>query len=376
MAKAWVLHEIGDIRLEDVDIPEPAENEVLVNVKAVGICGSDVPRVYETGAHRMPLIPGHEFSGVVVKTGAKVSADLEGMRVAVSPKIPCRKCEMCAKGETDLCLNYDYTGSRRDGAFGEYVCVPVDNLIELVDNISFEEGAMIEPLAVAANAVRTGCAGIDPSDNGVKIAVCGMGTIGLMVVMLLMDMGFSDIYVIGNKDSHRDKAIDIEIFPEHYCDMRVEEPVAWLKEKTNGVSVYFECVGSNESIRYGLETGAPKSRQILVGNPRGDMSFSRNTYWEILRKQMSLIGIWNSSYRKALDVGSSRQEGCSVNAKGSGTAQIDDWHYVLSRLEAGGINPSKLITHRFSLNDLEKGLLIMRDKTEDYCKIMICSERL
>ena len=374
MAKAWVLHEIGDIRLEDVDIPEPAENEVLVNVKAVGICGSDVPRVYETGAHRMPLIPGHEFSGVVVKTGANVSDDLVGMRVAVSPKIPCRKCEMCAKGETDLCLNYDYTGSRRDGAFGEYVCVPVDNLIELVDNISFEEGAMIEPLAVAANAVRTGCAGIDPADDGVKIAVCGMGTIGLMVVMLLMDMGFSDIYVIGNKDSQRDKAIDIGILPEHYCDMRVEEPVAWLKEKTNGVSVYFECVGSNESIRYGLEAGAPKSRQILVGNPRSDMSFSRNTYWEILRKQMSLIGIWNSSYRKALDVGSSRQEGCSVNAKGSGTAQIDDWHYVLSRLEAGGINPSKLITHRFSLNDLEKGLLIMRDKTEDYCKIMICNE--
>ena len=376
MAKAWVLHEIGDIRLEDVDIPEPAENEVLVNVKAVGICASDVPRVYETGAHRMPLIPGHEFSGVVVKTGANVSDDLVGMRVAVSPKIPCRKCEMCAKGETDLCLNYDYTGSRRDGAFAEYVCIPVDNLIELVDNISFEEGAMIEPLAVAANAVRTGCAGIDPSDNGVKIAVCGMGTIGLMVVMLLMDMGFSDIYVIGNKDSQRDKAIDLGILPEHYCDMRVEEPVAWLKEKTNGVSVYFECVGSNESIRYGLETGAPKSRQILVGNPRGDMSFSRNTYWEILRKQMSLIGIWNSSYRKALDVGSFRQESCSVNAKGSGTAQIDDWHYVLSRLEAGGINPSKLITHRFSLNDLEKGLLIMRDKTEDYCKIIICSERL
>ena len=266
---------------------------------------------------------------------------------------------MCAKGETDLCLNYDYTGSRRDGAFGEYVCVPVDNLIELVDNISFEEGAMIEPLAVAANAVRTGCAGIDPSDKDVKIAVCGMGTIGLMVVMLLTDMGFSDIYVIGNKDSHRDKAIDIGILPEHYCDVRVEEPVAWLKEKTNGVSVYFECVGSNESIRYGLEAGAPKSRQILVGNPRSDMSFSRNTYWEILRKQMRLIGIWNSSYRK------------EAAGQSTDSAQIDDWHYVLGRLEAGGIKPSKLITHRFALDELDKGLDIMRNKTQDYCKIMI-----
>ena len=371
MSKAWVLHDIGDIRNEEVEIPSPGDNEVLVKVMAVGICGSDVPRVYETGAHKMPLIPGHEFSGVVVKTGANVSPEIEGMRAAVSPKIPCRKCEMCVKGETDLCLNYDYTGSRRDGAFAEYVCVPVDNLIELVDNISFEEGAMIEPLAVAANAVRTGCAGIDPSDCEVKIAVCGMGTIGLMVVMLLKDMGFSNLYVIGNKDSHREKALDLGIASEHYCDIRTSDPVAWLKEKTNGVSVYFECVGSNESIRYGLEAGAPKSRQVLVGNPRGDMSFSRNTYWEILRKQMRLMGIWNSSYRKdAAECGvDTAQSG--KDAFGADTEQIDDWHYVLRRLEAGGIKPSKLITHRFLLDELNKGLDIMRNKTEDYCKIMI-----
>ena len=97
MAKAWVLHDIGDIRYEEVDIPSPGENEVLVKVMAVGICGSDVPRVYETGAHKMPLVPGHEFSGVVMKVGTNVSSELEGMRVAVSPKIPCRKCEMCVK---------------------------------------------------------------------------------------------------------------------------------------------------------------------------------------------------------------------------------------------------------------------------------------
>ena len=359
MAKAWVLHDIGDIRYEEVDIPSPGDNEVLVKVMAVGICGSDVPRVYETGAHKMPLVPGHEFSGVVMKVGTNVSSELEGMRVAVSPKIPCRKCEMCVKGETDLCLNYDYTGSRRDGAFEEYVCIPVDNLIELVDNISFEEGAMIEPLAVAANAVRTGCAGIDHSDDSVRIAVCGMGTIGLMVVMLLKEMGYSDIYVIGNKDSQRDKALDLGISPEHFCDVRNEDPVTWLKEKTNGVSVYFECVGSNESIRYGLEAGEPKSVLVLVGNPHSDMSFSRNTYWEILRKQMRLLGIWNSSYRKeCVDSG-------TIDNK------IDDWHYVLRRLESGRIEPSKLISHRFSLEELDKGLDIMHNKTEDYCKIMI-----
>ncbi|MBO4457463.1 MAG: galactitol-1-phosphate 5-dehydrogenase [Butyrivibrio sp.] len=374
MAKAWVLHDIGDIRFEDVEVPVPGEKEVLVKVKAVGICGSDIPRIYETGAHKMPLIPGHEFSGVIEKVGVGVSGDLAGKRVAVFPKIPCGKCERCQKGEHDLCLNYDYSGSRRDGAFAEYVSVPASNVMELPSEVSFEEGAMTEPLAVAANAVRTGCAGLDANDSNTKIAVCGMGTIGLMVVMLLKGMGFSNVYVIGNKDSHPAKALDLGIDSLHYCDVRSDDPVAWLKQNTGGVSVYFECVGSNDSIRYGLEAGAPKGKLVFVGNPKSDMYFSRDTYWEILRKQLHIIGIWNSTYREEGADITTVQAGANIDCScpSSTAGVLDDWHYVRDLLSAGKIHPAKLISHKLPLADLDKGLYIMRDKTEDYCKIMIC----
>ena len=152
--KAWVLHRINDIRLETVEMPAPQSGEVLVAVKAVGICGSDIPRIYRTGAHRHPLIPGHEFSGVVEVLGKDADSAWLGKRVGVFPLIPCRACGPCMRGQYEMCRNYDYLGSRRDGGFAEYAAVPADNLIELPDNISFEEAAMLEPMAVAVHAMR------------------------------------------------------------------------------------------------------------------------------------------------------------------------------------------------------------------------------
>ena len=120
MSKAWVLKNVGEIVFSDVEIPMPKEDEVRVRVKAAGICGSDIPRIYETGAHNMPLIPGHEFSGVVESIGKNVSPSWLGKRVAVFPKIACGKCRECKDELPDMCQNYDYIGSRRDGAFAEY----------------------------------------------------------------------------------------------------------------------------------------------------------------------------------------------------------------------------------------------------------------
>ena len=131
--KAWVLNKVGEIKFEEVDRPVPKEGEVLLRVRAAGICGSDIPRVYQTGAHRMPLIPGHEFSGAVEEVGLGVDPKWGGKAVGVFPLIPCRKCEPCKAGHFELCRSYDYVGSRRDGAFAEFVTVPAANLLELPD---------------------------------------------------------------------------------------------------------------------------------------------------------------------------------------------------------------------------------------------------
>ena len=332
---------------------------MLIRVKAAGICGSDVPRIFKTGAHRMPLIPGHEFSGVVEGIGKRVHTFWIGKRVAVFPRIACGKCAYCRNGKTDLCMEYDYIGSRRDGAFAEYVTVPEDQLLELPADVSFEQAAMLEPSAVAANAVRKGCTGGNRILSRDKpVAVCGLGTIGLMVAMFLLEAGYERIYMIGNKDFQKKKVKELGISDECYCDSRSEKPAEWLKEVTGGgVHSYFECVGSNDSIGYGIEGSAPGGWEILVGNPRSDMSFHKDVFWKILRKQMTICGIWNSAFRQT--------------APAYGELDPDDWNYVLKEMEDGSIYPERLITHRLSLDELDKGFEIMKNKTEDYCKVMM-----
>ncbi|MBQ7464360.1 MAG: galactitol-1-phosphate 5-dehydrogenase [Lachnospiraceae bacterium] len=352
--KAWVLHDIGDIRYEDVDVPVAAPGEVRIRVAAAGICGSDIPRIFETGAHRMPLIPGHEFAGTVVDTGKGVAAFRSGKRVAVFPKIACKKCRMCREGHPELCTDYDYTGSRRDGAFAEYVTVPAENLLELPDSISFEQAAMLEPLAVAANAVRTGCFAVPKT-----AAVCGAGPIGLAVVMMLKHLGCESVFLIANKDAQKERAGLFGIGDEAFCDSRYKDPSKWLSDVTDGgAEVYFECVGNNESIYYGIEGLAPEGRLVLVGNPASDMSFSRDTYWKILRNRLTLSGIWNSSFSQA----DQDPEECG-----------DDWHFVLRMIAEGGISPEKLISHRFPLEELDEALGVMKDRKSDRCKVMIVS---
>ena len=152
--KAWILHEIGEIQLEELEKPLPGRGEVLIAVKAAGICGSDIPRIYETGAHTHPLIPGHEFSGVVEAVGSEADAAWLGKRVGIFPLIPCRSCPPCANKLYEMCRHYDYLGSRRNGGFAEYAAVPVECLVELPDNVTFAEAAMLEPMAVAVHAMR------------------------------------------------------------------------------------------------------------------------------------------------------------------------------------------------------------------------------
>lgn len=344
--KAWVLHSADDLRFASVKTPVPEDQEVLVRVMAAGICGSDLPRIFETGAHRHPLIPGHEFSGVVTETGTGVNTVRPGQRVGVFPLIPCGRCMPCREKHYEMCRDYDYIGSRRDGAFAEYVAVPVWNLLPLPETVTFEEAAMLEPMAVAVHAMRRAC----PSASD-QVAVCGLGTIGLFLVMFLLEAGIENLLLIGNKDFQKEMVLRLGLSENVYCDSRKQDASEWIMEHTGGMGadVFFECTGRNETCALAVENTAPLGTVLAVGNPFSDMRLSRNVYWKILRNQLTVEGTWNSSFLHSPE---------------------DDWHYVLKRLAAEKIVPSELITHRLPLSDLEHGLRIMRDKTEDYVKIM------
>ncbi|MDE5803245.1 MAG: galactitol-1-phosphate 5-dehydrogenase [Lachnospiraceae bacterium] len=344
--RAMVLHDINDFQLETVEKPALKKDEVLVAVKAAGICGSDIPRVYRTGTYAYPLIPGHEFSGLVAEIGEGVDAEWMGQRVGVFPLIPCKNCLPCQKKQYEMCRNYSYLGSRRDGGFAEYVAVPAANLIGLPDHVSFEAAAMLEPMAVAVHAMRR--QHVTTADTA---AVCGLGTIGLLLTMFLREAGVKKILVIGNKESQKQIVSDMGISEECYCDSRSCDVEEWIAERTGGVGVdvFFECVGKAETIMQAVDNTVPGGRICLVGNPVSDICIKKPVYWKILRNQLQVTGTWNSSFTGEME---------------------DDWHYVLERLSQNKIFPEKIISHRFSLEEIEQGFCIMRDKKEDYGKIM------
>lgn len=350
--KAWVLNGIGEMEYKNLDMPVPGEDEVLVRVKAAGICGSDVQRVYVDGAHKMPLIIGHEFAGVVEQSGDPADASIIGKRVGIFPLIPCKECPSCLAKRYEMCDHYSYLGSRQDGGFAEYVVVPKWNLIELPEKVSYRQAAMLEPMAVAVHAMRQLKLQAD-----MTVCVCGLGTIGQLLLMFLMEKGISNILAIGNKNSQREAVLSMGLDADNYYDINDDDARGWINGKTcgKGVDAFFECVGKNAIVELGISVVSAGAQVCLVGNPHSDMLITRDIYWKLLRRQITVKGTWNSTFLGAGD--------CDC--------MQDDWHYVLKLLESGRIEPEKLITYSYSLDGLTEGLEIMRDKTKNYTKIMI-----
>ena len=178
----------------------------------------------------------------------------------------------------------------------------------------------------------------------------------MFVVMFLLEMGCQNIYVAGNKDFQKNMAENIGIKEEYFCDIRDRDFSKWLLDKTGaeGVDVFFDCVGKNEVLKQGIGGLAAKGKMMLVGNPASDMELEKNLYWKILRRQLQLIGTWNSSFTHD---------------------KADDWNYVLECLQRQSIKPEKVITHRMGLESFMEGFEIMRTKREDYVKIMMINDR-
>jgi L-iditol 2-dehydrogenase len=299
--KAWVLHGINDLRLSDVTEPTPKRGEVRIRVKAAGICSSDISRVYGEGAYHYPIILGHEFCGTTE----------DGRRVGVFPLLPCHTCESCKVGHYETCSNYSYIGSRRDGAFAEYVAVPNRNLIELPDDLTFEQAALLEPAAVALHAAT----GLDLREVQ-SAAVVGDGVIGRLTAKWLSMCGVPSVCVLGRGDKplrgHRDACI--------------------------------EAVGAPDAFKRCIELTRPGGQVVLVGNPGLDFNIDRMLYWQILRKQISVKGSWNSRYPS-------------------------DWQKTLDN--AGALRLDGFIGRRCAFEELGKAFEKMRDKREPYGRVIV-----
>lgn len=309
--KALVLEGVGRLVYKEVPTPHAGPGEVLLKVKACGICSSDFDRCLKTGTYHFPTIPGHEFSGQIMAVGDGVDGALVGRRVVVFPLLPDHTCNQCRIEAYARCQNYSYHGSRCDGAFAEYVVTPVWNVQTFADTLNYRVAALCEPAAVAYHAVRA--ANVCP---GMRVCVVGTGTIGILAGLWAREYGAEVSYVCRNER----KAEYLKTFG--FSSFLTEASAG-----DGGFESILECVGTDVAIDSAVNAACAAGTVVLVGNPDGDKRLSRKTYWRILRNELVLKGVWNSSY----------------------AAHDNEWRKVLSAFEGRQEVFLPLITHTFSL---------------------------
>lgn len=291
---ALVLFADRDLRFVP-DWPEPApvgDRSVLLRVAAAGICGSDLERGFRGRAYRYPLVMGHEFGGIVEEVPAG-SPLRPGDRVAVFPLLPCRRCGPCQTGDFAQCTAYDYFGSRRDGAFCERLHVPEANCFPAPDRVRTSHLAMVEPAAVALHGVRR--MRVAPGDTGLVI---GAGPIGNMVAQWLRIAGCVRVLVA---DVDPAKLAVARGMGFETVDSAAGDPVAAVRDLTGGEGVarVVEACGLPVTFLQAVQCAARFGEVVFMGNIHGTFQIGEQDFSGILRKELTILGTWNSKIAPA-----------------------------------------------------------------------------
>ncbi len=334
--RAAVMYKPGDIRMEDIAQPEPKRNEALVRVAAVGVCGSDIPRILTKGAHRMPLICGHEFSGHIVSLGDEVDGYEVGELVGVVPLIPCRVCDQCATGSFSRCRDYDYFGSRRDGAYAEFVAVPVGNLLKAPADADPRAIAMTDPASIALHAVWKA-----PPTMGQRGGVVGCGPIGLFAIQWMRLMGCTEVVAF---DVAEEKLAQAREAGATHTFLTAASPTADLP-----CDLVIEAAGVQSSVNPAVRLAGPGGHVVFIGIPVNDIAFETKTFQHLLRQEVSLHGAWNSF---------------------SAPFPGKEWTVTLAALCDGALKWEFMISHELPLEAVPRMFETIRGRNEVFSKVM------
>lgn len=317
--KVAVMNGIGKMGFEEREIPTPKDDEVLVKLDYVGICGSDL-HYYETGAIgdyvvEPPFVLGHEPGGVVVEVGKDVKHLKVGDKVALEPGKTCGHCEFCKQGKYNLCPDVVFFATPPvDGVFQEYVAHEADLCFKLPENVSTLEGALIEPLAVGFHAAIQGDAHL-----GQKAVVMGAGCIGLVSMMALKARGVSEVYVVDIMEKRLEKAM--ELGATGVINAAKEDVVAKLMELTNGagMDLAIETAGTEITTRQTIQAVKKGSTIVLVGYSKsGEMTLPMSL---ALDKELTFKTIFR--YRHIYPIAIDAVASGKVNLKGIVTDIFD-----------------------------------------------------
>jgi L-iditol 2-dehydrogenase len=325
--KVAVMEGIGKIGYTNREIPNPKDNEVLVKIQYVGVCGSDL-HYYETGRIgnyivEPPFVLGHEASGVVTKLGKDVKNLKLGDRVALEPGATCGECEFCKTGRYNLCPDVIFFATPPiDGVFQEYAAHPASLCFKLPDNVSSMNGALIEPLAVGFHAAAQGDAHI-----GQKAIIFGAGCIGLMTLLALQSYGLNNITVVDilpNRLAQAKKMGATNVV--NSLDKDFLEQFDKITDKA-GFDIAFETAGTEITTRLSIHALKKGSNLVCVGYSKtGEMTLPMSL---LLDKELTIKTVfrYRHIYPKAIEA-----------------------------VASGKINPSDVVTNIFEFDDVQNAM--------------------
>ena len=336
--KAAIWHGGKDIRIEDLPKPEIKEDEVLVKVRAAGICGSEL-HAYEGISERRkpPLVMGHEFAGEVAEVGRRVEGFQKGDRIVIEPITRCGICDQCLRGRGNICRNVKLLGLHVNGAFAEYVPAPARNCYELPDNVKFEEASTVEPLAVAVHAANR-----TPVKLGDNVVVLGAGIIGLAALQVAKLMGTRRVLVADVVDYRL--ALAKKLGADEVINPKVEDSAKKVMELTDmkGADAVLEAVGIQSTVQQAISMVGIGGRITVIG---------------MLEKAMSL-GMLDFVVKE-------------LDLKGSYGYVSDEFKAALGLISDRKVNVKSLITNVLPLSDITQGFELLHKRVEGVIKVVI-----
>ncbi len=339
--KAMLLSEYKKLEVVDMPLPEVGPEDLLVEVKACGICGSDIHGWDGSSGRRIPpLVMGHEAAGVVSQIGSSVSGFKIGDRVTFDSTVSCGRCASCRKGSINLCENRQVLGVscnefRRHGAFAEFVVVPQNISYKLPDDLPFEHAALIEAVSIAVHAANR-----TPVKLGDTAVVVGSGMIGLLVVQAIRLAGCASVIAVDLEDNKLELAqklgADVGLNPKH-CDV-----VAEVKRLTGGkgADVSLEVVGATPTVKMAIECTRKGGAITLVGNLAPNVELPLQA---VVTRELSVFGSCasNGEYPECIEY--LRRGDIKVDALITAKASLDEGPSWFARLYAGEPGAMKVV---------------------------------
>lgn len=258
MMKALVMESVKHAVVKEMPYPSPGPNEITIQVKRVGICGTDIHIYNGTFMPHYPLIPGHEFSGIVHELGGNVKGFSVGDRVAVDPSIFCGKCEFCLSARGNHCVEWNATGDTVDGAMAEYVKVPQETVFHMQDSMSYATGAFIEPIACVVHGMNQ-----LELKVGQSVLLFGAGSMGQLLVQALSHAGAGELSVVDVSENKLELA---KKNGANYTYLNTElETKLTHRKKHMGFDVVVDATGIPEVIESQYQYLGPKGTHLQFG---------------------------------------------------------------------------------------------------------------